>query len=270
VLDMIHAARASGVDVTFDCYPYVAYSTGLSNLFPIWALDGGTTAFLARLQDPAQRMRIETYVRGKIDQLGNWDAVQVTSVDNPEVSFATGRKLGALAQERGTDPYALLVDIVVRDRNRAGMVGFGMSEQNVERFLAHPLSMICSDAGARATYGALSEGAPHPRAYGAFPRVLGHYCRERKVMPLETAIHKMTGMTAARLKLQDRGRLSPAYIADIVAFDPARVGDTATFEKPHQYATGIPHVIVNGKLVIRDGEHTGALPGQIVKPNGGA
>ncbi|CAN5618651.1 D-aminoacylase [soil metagenome] len=266
VLEMIEKARQSGTDVRFDVYPYVAYSTGLANLFPVTSRDGGTDAFIRRLRDPGQRAGLEAAVREKIAKLGTWDAVQITSTHSDALAWARGRRLGALAQERGEDPYALLVRLIVEDQNRAGMVGFGMSEENVARMLSHPLAIVCSDGGARAPYGPLSEGPPHPRTYGSFPRVLGRYVREQRVMPLETAIHKMTGMPASRLGFRDRGRIAPGMIADLVAFDPDRVIDQATFERPHQYPLGIPHVLVNGVAVIRDGEHTGALPGRVVRP----
>ena len=262
VLDTIEHARAAGVDVGYDVYPYIAYSTGLANLFPVHARDGGTDAFLERLADPARRPELEGAVRAKIDQLGSWDAVQITSTHGDELAWARGKRLGALATQRGEDPYALLVQLIRDDRNRVGMVGFGMSEENVERMLAHPLAVVCSDGGARAPSGPLSEGSPHPRAYGAFPRVLGHYVRERGIMPLETAIHKMTALPAARLRIADRGRIAPGAWADLVAFDPDTVADRATFEQPHQFPVGIPHVWVNGTPVVRDGEQTDELPGQ--------
>jgi N-acyl-D-amino-acid deacylase len=266
VLEVLEAARADGIDVGFDSYPYIAYSTGLANLFPVQARDGGTEAFLKRLQDPALRAQLEADVREKIAELGSWDAVQVTSTYSDALQWARGRRLGQLAAERSEDPYSLLVRLITEDENRVGMVGFGMSEENVVRMLAHPLAVICSDGGARAPYGPLSEETPHPRTYGTFPRVLGHYVREKQVMPLETAIHKMTAMPAARLRLKDRGRIAPGAFADLVAFDPATVRDQATFEAPHQYPIGIPHVLVNGAFVIRDGEHTGALPGRVARP----
>ena len=146
------------------------------------------------------------------------------------------------------------------------MVGFGMSEENTELILSHPLGMVCSDAGARATYGALSSGTPHPRAYGSFPRVLGHYSRDRGLFGLETAIRKFTAMPADKLRLSGRGRIVAGGFADLVAFDPDTVADNTTFENPHQYPTGIPHVMVNGEWVIRDGEHTGATPGRVLRP----
>lgn len=266
VLGMIESARAAGVDVMFDRYPYIAYSTGLSNLFPVWSRDGGTRAFLARLSDPAVEPRIRRAVLAKIEQLGSWDAVQVTGTGSDAFAWARGRRLGQLAAERGREPYDLLLEIIIGDENRTGMVGFGMAEENTERILSHPLAMVCSDGSALAPYGPLSEGTPHPRSYGTFPRVLGHYVRERRAMPLETAIHKMTGMPAKRLRLAGRGVIAPGSFADLVAFDPDTVADRATFEAPHQYPAGIPHVWVNGVQVLRDGEHTGARPGRVVRP----
>jgi len=266
MLELFERARAGGLDVTYDCYPYVAYATGLSNMFPVWAREGGTNAFLARLKDPSQGERIKAQVLDKVNQLGNWDAVQISNTGSDSLAWARGKRLGQLAAERGQDPYALLVMIVEQDRNRSGMVGFGMSEENVGLFLAHPLGMICSDGSALTTEGALARGTPHPRNYGTFPRVLGRYGRERKVLPLEAAIHKMTGQPAARLKLAGRGTITPGGFADLVAFDPGRVADQATFERPHQYPEGIPHVMVNGQWVMRDGAHTGATPGHVVTP----
>jgi N-acyl-D-amino-acid deacylase len=265
-LETIAAAHAAGSDVAFDVYPYIAFSTGLANLFPIHARDGGDEAFLARLRDPERHTELEAAVRAKIEQLGSWDSVQVTSTHSDALAWARGRRLGQLAAERNEDPYALLVRLIVEDRNRAGMVAFAMSEENVARKLAHPLSLVCSDGAAFAPYGPLSEGSPHPRAYGAFPRVLGHYCRERRTLPLEAAIHKMTALPAARLRLEGRGRIAPGAFADLVAFDPDRVADRATFSDPHRYPAGIPHVWVNGRAVIRDAEHTGNLPGRPLRP----
>lgn len=266
VLDLLTAASASGVDATFDRYPYVAYATGLSSLFPIWTREGGTDAFLARLRDPMLASRIEADVRAKIDRLGTWEAVQVTATSSPELTWAVGRRLGSLARERGINPYALLVDIITRDRNRTGMVGFGMSEINTARFLAHPLGMICSDGSALPASGPLARGTPHPRSFGTYPHVLGHYCREKGVTTLDTAIHKMTAMPARRLNLVGRGIITEGAFADLVAFDPNTVAGRATFEQPHQYPIGIPLVMVNGRFVIRDGEHTGEMPGRVLRP----
>ncbi|NJD10109.1 MAG: D-aminoacylase [Gemmatimonadetes bacterium] len=262
VLRLLESARASGGDVGFDCYPYIAYATGLSNLFPLWAREGSTDDFLARLRDPGLAPRIERAVRDKIALLGSWDAIQLTAAANPEYAWVAGRRLGALAQARGQEPYALLLDIIAGDRARTGTVGFGMDEALVARLLAHPLAMVCSDGGVVSR----ADGTPHPRNYGTFPRVLGRFCRELKALPLADAIHKMTARPAARLRLADRGRIAVGAIADLVAFDPDTVADRATFEEPHQYPVGIPHVLVNGTFVIRAGEHTGAAPGRAVRP----
>lgn len=266
VLEMIDAARVGGLDVTFDVYPYVAYSTGLSNMFPVWAREGGTPALLRRLSQPATAPRVEAEVRDKVDQLGSWDAVQITNTGAESLAWARGRRLGQLAAERGIEPYALLLQLTREDQNRAGMIGFGMSEENVGRFLAHPRAIVCSDGSALTVEGPLARGSPHPRNYGTFPRVLALYCRDRNELSYEAAIHKMTAAPAARMRLGDRGRIAPGMYADLVVFDPARVADRATFENPHQYPVGIPHVMVNGTWVLRDGEHTGARPGRVVRP----
>jgi N-acyl-D-amino-acid deacylase len=262
VFHTLEQARANNVDVMFDVYPYEAYATGLSNLFPVSAREGGTDAFLARLKDPQTAPRIERAVRDKVAMLGSWDAVQLTSAGSNEYAWVAGKRMGRLAQERNVEPYALLLDIMNGDRARTRMVGFGMSEANVARKLAHPLSMVCSDGGAVSR----SDGVPHPRNYGTFPRVLGRFVRELKALPLEQAIAKMTSVPANRLHFTDRGRIAVGAAADLVAFDPATVADRATFENPHQFPAGIPHVIVNGEFVIRNGEHTGAKPGRAVRP----
>jgi N-acyl-D-amino-acid deacylase len=266
MLELFERTRAGGGDVTYDVYPYVAYATSLTNMFPVWAREGGTEGLLARLKDPAQSNRIKVQVRDKVDQLGSWDAVQVSHTGSDSLAWARGRQLGQLAQQRRQDPYALLLMLVQEDHGRTGMVGFGMSEENVGKFLAHPLGMICSDGAALTLDGPLARGSPHPRNYGTFPRVLGVYYRDRKVMPLKVGVHKMTALPAHRYKLAGRGTIAPDAFADVVAFDPARVADRATFEEPHQYPVGIPHVMVNGQWVIRDGEHTGATPGRVLAP----
>ncbi|CAN5643126.1 D-aminoacylase [soil metagenome] len=269
VIQTIRDARASGLDVAFDVYPYIAYSTGLANLFPLAMRDGGDTAFLGRLRDADGRAAAERAVREKVGELGSWNSVQVTSTGSDSLAWARGRRLGTLAEERGEDPFELLLHLVIEDRNRAGMVGFGMSEENVEMKLAEPLSIVCSDGGAWAPYGPLSVGSPHPRTYGAFPRVLGHYARDRNVLSLQEAIRKMTSAPARRLRLEGRGELAVGAFADLVAFDPSTVADQATFEQPHQYPRGIPHVLVNGTFAIRDGEHTDSRSGRVVRPRRG-
>ncbi|MDE2751158.1 MAG: D-aminoacylase [Gemmatimonadota bacterium] len=256
----IEAARAAGVDVHFDRYPYVAYATGLSNLFPASARAGGTARFLERLADPETGPALERACRDKIALLGSWDAVQITRIGGPNAA-ARGRRLGELAAELGEDPYDLTVRLLRDAGGSVGMIGFGMSEDNTERMLAHPLGMVCSDGGAYAPYGPLSRSSPHPRGYGSFPRVLGHYVRERGAMSLQSAVHKMSGLPARKLGLRDRGVLRAGAVADIVVLDPDTVRDRATFDDPHQYPEGIGHVVVSGVHTIRDGEQTGQLGG---------
>jgi N-acyl-D-amino-acid deacylase len=266
ILEMVDAAAPTDLQVTFDRYPYVAYSTTLAGLFPVWSREGGTDSFVARLRDPDMSARIQAQVQAKIDRMGNWNSVQITSTREDSLSWANGARLGDLAQARNVEPFDLTRHLIIADHNRTSMVGFGMSEENTERFLVHDRGMICSDAGARAPYGPLGSGTPHPRAYGSFPRVLGRYCRDRSVMSLGTAIKKMTSMPADLIKLPRRGRLVEGAFADLVVFDPSTVQDQATFEDPHQYPTGIDCVIVNGTVVIDHERHTEARTGRVLRP----
>ena len=263
-LAAIEASRRDGVDVHFDRYPYVAYATGLSNLFPAWGRAGGSVRFLERLADPDDGPALERACRDKVALLGSWDAVQVARTGGADAR-AKGRRLGELAQELDEEPYALTVRLLQEAGGSVGMIGFGMSEENTERILSHPLGMLCSDGGAYAPYGPLSRSTPHPRGYGSFPRLLGHYVRERRALPLEIAVHKATGLPATKLGLADRGVLAVGAVADVVVFDPDQVADQATFEAPHQYAAGIHHVIARGAHTIRDGEQTGERGGRAVR-----
>lgn len=264
VVEVIERARADGVDVHFDRYPYTAYATGLTNLFPSSARSGGSEAFLRRLTDPATASGLEAAARDKVALLGDWNAVQISNT-NDATAWARGRRLGDLARQRSIDPYRLAVELLVANGGDVGMIGHGMSETNTAALLAHPLAMLCSDGGAYAPYGPLSVGSPHPRGYGSFPRFLGHYVRETGVLSLGEAIHKITRMPARKLGLTDRGVVRAGAVADLVAFDPATVSDRATFDDPHRYPVGIPYVIVNGALTLRDGEHTGNLAGRSVR-----
>jgi len=267
ILSLLADVRESGVDAHYDRYPYVAYSTGLSNLFPNWAKSGGNQAFLDRLADPRQRPALEAYAREKVAQLGSWNSVQISSTRTEENAWVRGKRLGDAAREAGEEPFAMALRLL-QEEGSVGMIGFGMSEENTATILSHPLGMICSDGSVYAPTGPLSEGTPHPRNYGTFPRVLGHYVRDRKVMPLETAIHKMTGLPAGKIQLADRGVLRAGAYADLVAFDPATVRDTATFEDPRQYPVGISLVVVNGVVTVREGALTGELAGRPVRGKG--
>ncbi len=262
-LELIRAAGAGGVDVHYDRYPYVAYQTGLQNIFPAELRAGGTSAFLGRLRGP-ESATMKKAALAKIEMLGSWDAIQLVSAPG-RFSALTGKRLGASAENLGMDAYELAVSLLEAGGGGVSMIGFGMSEENTQKLLAHPLGMICSDGGSYAPYGSLSRTSPHPRTYGSFPRVLGYYVRERNAMTLESAIRKMTSAPARKLQIEDRGVIKPGAFADLVAFDPDTVADQATFEEPHQYPVGVPVVIVNGVVTIRDGEHTGSLGGRAVR-----
>jgi N-acyl-D-amino-acid deacylase len=265
ILDLLEEARTAGIDVHFDRYPYVAYATELSNLFPSWARSGGTEGFLGRLRDPDVLPALEAYCRGKVDQLGSWDSVQITSVRTPGNAWIRGKRLGEAAREKGEDPFKLTLRLLFEEGGRVGMIGFGMSEDNTALMLSHPLGMICSDGS---LYAPTATGNPHPRSYGTFPRVLGQYVRERKVMSLETAIHKMTGLPARKIRLSDRGVIRPGAFADLVAFDPAGIRDEGTFTDPRRYPSGVNLVVVNGVVTVREGEMTEALAGRPVRGGG--
>jgi N-acyl-D-amino-acid deacylase len=260
-------ARTAGpnIDVAFDRYPYIAYQTGLSNLFPVWARAGSTEEFLKRLDDPSTAEKIRHETVAKVDLIGGWDNVEISGVSNYADAAADGKRLGSFANANRMEPYAMAVALLQRGKGSVGMVGFAMSEQNLERILAHPQGMVCSDGGAYAIDGPTHKGHPHPRGLGTFPRVLGRYVRERKALILHSAIHKMTGFPASRIGLTDRGRLAPGLAADVVVFDPATVEDKATYEEPFQYPVGIKAVVVNGVIALRDGQRSADRTGQALK-----
>lgn len=252
--DRIAAARASGVDVTFDRYPYIAYQTGLTNLFPVWSRDGGIEGFFTRLADSTTEARIHAAALAKVEGLGGWDNVMITSVSDTTDRAAEGKRLGSYAQGIGADPYQTTLALLRRSNGNVGMVGFAMSEEGLDKIYAHPQSMVCSDGGSYAVDGPTRRGSPHPRGLGSFPRVLARYVRERKALTLEQAVHKMSGFPATRLRLGDRGRLARGFAADVVVFDPATVADRATFEQPFQYPVGITAVVVNGRIALQGEE----------------
>ena len=266
VLGRIDAAKTSGMDVAFDRYPYVAYQTGLTNLFPNWALDGGDDAFLVRLTAPDTADRIRAATLAKVETVAGWNSVMISSVHDATDRAAEGRKLGDYAASLSLDPYDLSVALLQRNRADVGTVVFAMSEENLQRFLAHPLGMVCSDGGAFALEGPARAGHPHPRGLGAFPRVLGRYVRETHTLTLPQAVHKLSGFAASRIGLADRGRVAPGMAADLVVFDPATVADRATFAEPFQYPEGIRVVIVNGVLALRDGARMDGRHGRGVRP----
>lgn len=265
--ERVTRARAAGIDAMFDRYPYLAYSTGLTNLFPVWSRDGGTDAFLARLDSGTTLPRIQQETLAKIELIGGWDNVEITSLPAPEDSAAMGARLGAYAKGRGRDPFELTVEMLKRNKARIGMVGFAMSEENLERIIAHQYGMLCTDGGGYAADGPTRRGNPHPRAIGSYPRVLGRYVRERKVITLEQASQKLAALPASRLRLADRGVIAKNMAADLVVFDPATIADRATYEDPFQYAVGIKAVVVNGSITLLDDARTGAAAGRVLRPS---
>ncbi|MFB6201768.1 MAG: amidohydrolase family protein [Halorhabdus sp.] len=253
-----------GLEVQCDQYPYVASSTSLGALLPNWAHDGGDDALLDRLRDDDARARIREEL--KTDRNSSWDGVLVTAVQNPNLADYEGRTIAEIADDEGDDrePADILLDIVLEDENRTMHVNFGMDEDDVRTVMRHDLTMVGSDGSSLCQHGPLGEGVPHPRNYGTFPRVLGHYVREEDVLSLEDAVHKMTGMPAARLGLDDRGVLKADAHADLVVFDAETVEQTGDFLDPAHYPAGIDHVFVNGDLVVEGDEHTGARPGEVL------
>ncbi|MDE2825402.1 MAG: D-aminoacylase [Gemmatimonadota bacterium] len=267
--DMIEQAIGEGMDITLDRYPYIAYATTLQNLFPTRFRAGGAEAFVSRLQSPDVLPAMKRAAVDKVDMLGDWSAVMITSVGRAENQDYVGRRVSEIVARSGQDPFEFVRELLIAENGSVGMVGFGMSEEEITSVLTHPLVMVASDGGAAAVSGPLSETSPHPRYYGTFPRVLGKYCREEGLFDLPTAVHKMTGQPAQRLGLADRGRIDVGLVADLVVFDPDTVIDRADFMNPHQYAQGIESVLVNGAVVIDGGEHTGALPGKVLRKQAG-
>ena len=263
-VEMIRAARQEGLDVYADMYPYHAFCTVLSALLPVWAVVDGKPAILKRLSDESTRTEIRQALARDAEEgnPGYWAGTLITyCAGHPAYS---GRDIQSLAEEMGTSPEDTVMDILLHSNVDAGIVQFAMSEENVEYGLQQEFVMIGSDGEGRATEGILSQTNPHPRNYGAFPRVLGYYARQKKIFSLETALYKMTGLPARRMGLKERGLLKPGYFADITIFDSQTVIDKATFNDPHQYAAGIEYVLVNGTPVIEHAEHTRSLPGRVL------
>jgi len=266
----VEAAQAEGLAITADIYTYPAGSTGLDAAMPPWVQEGGYQSWAERLQNPAIRERVlaEMVVpTNDWENLGRQAGAEGTLLvgfQNPQLRRYTGMTLAEVAAERETSPAETAIDLVVEDGSRVQVVYFLMSEENVAKGVALPWVSFASDAGSMAPEGSFLERSTHPRAYGNFARVLGKYVRVEQVITLPDAIRKLTKLPATNLKIRDRGELKENYFADIVIFDPSEIQDHATFEDPHQYSTGMRHVLVNGEIVLREGEHTGALPGQVV------
>ena len=275
VIAMVERARAAGLAIAADMYTYPAGATGLDAAMPPSVQEGGLESWIARLKDPDVRRRVAREMRTPTDAwenlylaAGSPDRILLVEFRQDSLKYLTGKTLAEVATLRGTTPEETAMDLVVADHSRVGTVYFLMSEDNIRKQLRLPWVSLGSDAGSLATEGVFLKSNPHPRAYGNFARVLGRYVRDEGLLSLEEAIRRMTSLPAANLSLRRRGRLQPGYFADVVVFDPTTVRDHATFEQPHQYATGVQHVFVNGTQVLANGEHTGARPGRVVRGPG--
>jgi N-acyl-D-amino-acid deacylase len=265
ILEKLEQARAAGMRVTCDRYPYIAYNTGLSSLFPLWSREGGSEKFVARLKDSGLQDQLRQEVLRKVENLGGWQAVMISGLPkNPERQRYEGKNFAELSQN-GAEPFKLLVELMIQEDGGGSMVGFGMSEDELMGVLKYPHAMVASDGSALATSGPLRSGNPHPRSFGTFPRALGKYAREEKLFDLAEAIRKITALPASALGITDRGLLQVGNFADVVIFDPANVIDRAIWTAPHQYPEGIRFVLVNGEVVIDESEFSGKLAGQVLR-----
>jgi N-acyl-D-amino-acid deacylase len=271
----VEAARAEGLAITADMYTYTAGATGLDAAMPPWVQEGGYTEWAKRLRDPAVRARV---LREMVTPTDSWESlylaagspenVRLVGFKNSKLKVFTGKTLAEVAKIRGTSPEETALDLVTEDGSRVGTVYVMMSEDNVRKQIRLPWVSFDSDAASMAPEGVFLKSNPHPRAYGNFARLLGKYVREEKLISLEEAVRRLTAFPAGVLKLQRRGSLKTDYFADIVVFDPNKIQDHATYENPHQLATGMLHVFVNGVQVLKNGEHTGKKPGRVVRGPG--
>jgi len=275
MLRRIAAARRQGLKITADVYPYVAGSTSLSACLPPWALEGGTDKMVARLKDPPTRDRLKREISNDAKDWeniylgsGGPSGILIGSVTNRELEQWQGKRLAEIATAQNKDPLDALLDFIIADHGQTGAIFFMMSEDDMKAALKSPFVSICTDSGARATDGPLAGSKSHPRGWGTYPRILGHYVREEKLMALEFAIHKMTGLPASNVGLKQRGLLRQGYFADVTIFDPKTVTDRATFEEPNQYPVGINYVIVNGQIEVDNGQRTPVNSGRVLRGPG--
>lgn len=275
LLSRIESARAEGLRITADMYTYPAAATGLDASMPPWVQEGGYGEWAKRLKDPAIRERVRREMTTPTDAwenlylaAGSPEKVLLVGFKNPALKPLTGKTLAEVSKLRGKSPEETAMDLVIEDGTRVGVVYFLMTEDNLRKQLRQPWVMFDSDAASMAPEGPFLKSNPHPRAYGTFARLLGRYVRDEQVLTLADAVRRLTSLPAETLHLDRRGALRPGYFADVVVFDPAKVQDHATFDQPHQYSTGVRDVFVNGQAVLRDGEHTGAKPGRVVRGPG--
>jgi len=275
VIQNVEKAQAAGLKITADMYTYIAGATGLDATMPPWVQEGGLKEWIKRLKDPSIRMRVKQEMMTPTNQwennllaAGSPKNVLLVGFKQDSLKYLTGKTLAGVAAIRRKSPQETAMDLVIDDDSRVGTIYFLMSEENVKKQIALPWVSFCSDAESMAPERAFLKSNPHPRAYGTFARLLGKYVREDKVIRLEEAVRRLTSLPAQNLKIKERGALLPGYYADVVVFNPTTIADHATFDKPHQYATGMIHVFVNGTQVLKNGEHTGAKPGVVVRGPG--
>jgi len=271
VISMVDAARSSGVRITADMYTYVAGASGLDASMPPWVQDGGREAWIKRLKDPAIRARVIADMRDphsdweNLMRMSGADGTMLLAVENPALKPLIGMTIAQIAVERGQSPEDAAIDLVIEDGSRVGVGYFAMSEDNVRRQIHLPWMSFASDGDAPSLEGIFLTQGYHPRSFGNFARLLGHYVRDEKLISLAEAVRKLTSLPAENLSLKDRGRLKAGYFADITVFDPMTIQDHATFEQPMQYSTGVQYVVVNGELALENGEPTAARPGRVIR-----
>ena len=275
LLSRIETAQKDGLKITADMYTYTAGGTGLDASLPPWTEDGGYPALFKRLRDSATREKIKAQVKTPTDEWENMylaaggpEHILVVGFKSEKLKPLTGKSLAEIAKMRRKDPIDTAMDLIAEDESRIGTIYFMISEENIKKELAKPWISFGSDEASQAPEGVFLKSNPHPRAYGNFARVLGKYVRDEKVIPLNEAVRRLSGLPATNLGLDHRGFIKEGMFADVVVFDPATIADRATFEKPHQYAVGVKHVFVNGVQVLKDGEHTGAKPGRALSGPG--
>ena len=274
VIKRVEAARAEGLPLTADMYTYTYSGTGLAACIPAWAHDGGFEAMIERLKDAEMRERIKADMADQSERWENLfyengaDGILLAGFAKPELRRYQGMRLSEVMAERGTGAEDALINLLIEDNSRILSLYFSMSEDNLRKQVQLPWVSFCSDSGSIATEGAFLSYHPHPRAYGSFARVIGKYARDEGLITLEDAVRRLSGFAADNLKLKERGYLKPGYFADIAIFDPAQVQDHSVPGDPHHYSTGMVHVFVNGAQVLRHGEHTGEMPGRVVRGPG--
>lgn len=266
VISMLEKARAQGIKLLADRYPYIAGANSLSDsLFPLWALQGTNADFIGRLKNSTLDTRFRRHMNQTLKKIGSWEKILISDVSTQKNKKFEGKNILEASKIAGKNPFEFIRDLLIEEQNRVGKIAFYGTEEHLKKILSHPLVVIGADGSAVAPYGRLNKGNPHPRLYGTFPRVLGRYARQERIFSLSRAIEKMTSVTARKFNLSLRGQIREGYFADLTLFDPDTILDQSTWTKPKQYPLGIVSVLINGKPVIENGDHTGILPGRILK-----